>query len=472
MKKTKIICTIGPASQSRETLSQLVKEGMNIARFNFSHGDHTEQLNKISLMREVNTQLSTNVALLLDTRGPEIRTHEMENNLVVLKKDDILKISMTEVLGTKEMISVTYSGLINDVNAGSTILVDDGLVELTVISKEGNIITTKVENDGSFKSRRGINVPNVKLNFDFISQKDKADIEFACDNDLDFIAASFVRRRDDVLAIREILKSKNNDHIKIIAKIENEEGVSNLEEIIEAADGIMVARGDLGVEVPLEEVPVIQKKIVKLCNQNHKPVIVATQMLDSMQKNPRPTRAEVSDVTNAIIDGADAIMLSGETANGDYPVKSVQTMSKIAEYAEKHLNYSYYTKRAYKDAVKSYRNVIATSAVYASKDMDAKAIIASTGSGKSADLISNFRPKCQIIAATPSSKVARSLAINFGVCPLVVPHISNADEFTKFIMPVVKEKLSLTEGDDIVITGGFETYGTSHTNLMRFEKIK
>ena len=473
MKKTKILCTIGPATGTKEVLTDLVKAGMNIARLNFSHGEHDEKLEKINIIREINKELGTNVAILLDMKGPEIRTHKFENEKAFLKKGNTVKINMEEVMGTEEEFSITYSNLINDVDKGNSILVDDGLIELLVTGKEGTKIICQVLNDGYVKDKKGINVPNVELNFKYISEKDYSDVVFGCEHDVDFIGASFVRRKSDVEAIQEILKEKGKEKdIQIISKIENEEGVSNLEDIVTISDGIMVARGDLGVEVPMEEVPVIQKEMVKLCNKKHKPVIVATQMLDSMQENPRPTRAEVSDVTNAVIDGADAIMLSGETAVGAYPIRAVETMSKIAKYAEAHLNYQYYKKRAYVDCSKDYRSIIAMSAVDAAKDLDAKIILSSTTSGNSAEMLSIFRPSSNIIAATPSAKTARKLAIRFGVNPIVIPEVSSVEEFTDTVMPMVKEMVDLKTGDDIVITGGFTNNHDVPTNFMRFEKIK
>lgn len=473
MKKTKIVCTIGPASQDKDTLREVIKEGMNVMRLNFSHGDHEEQYGKVKTLRELNEELGTHVAILLDTKGPEIRTHCFEEGKIEVTKGDTIRVSMKEVLGTKEMFSITYSGLINDVKVGNTILVDDGKVELRVTGFEEDAIVTEIVNSGVIKNKRGINVPNVNLHFEFISDLDRASIGFACEHKVDFIAASFVRRASDVEEIRAILKEYGNTHIQIIAKIENEEGVSNIEEILEVSDGIMVARGDLGVEVPLEEVPLIQKNIVKLCNAKHKPVVVATQMLDSMQDNPRPTRAEVSDVTNAVIDGADAIMLSGETASGDYPVETVRTMYKIARYAEQKITATCndYTERANKTSEANFRNAIASSAVHAAKMLNAKVIIASTESGNSAKAISTFRSCCPVVAATPSAEVARSLGLSFGIYPMTTDHYSSVEELVLDNIAEIKEMFKLESGDNVIITGGFKENKEGTTNSLRLETI-
>ncbi|MFR3816529.1 MAG: pyruvate kinase, partial [Turicibacter sp.] len=338
-KNTKMICTIGPKSESKEMLSKLVDAGMNCVRCNFSHGDHAEQKARMDLIREINKEKGTHVAVLLDTKGPEIRTHLFENGGVDLVAGQTVRVAMNEVLGTAEKFSITYPGLINDVKVGGTILVDDGYVELTVneLDQANQEIVCTVKNSAFVKDRRGINVPGAKLNMPFISEKDRADMIFGCEMQVDYIAASFVRRAEDVLAIREIFAEQGNTHTQIIAKIENQEGVDNMDSILEVVDGIMVARGDLGVEVPAEEVPLIQKEIIAKCNAAGKIVVTATQMLESMQKNPRPTRAEVSDVANAIFDGSDAIMLSGESAAGQYPLEAVETMARIARRTEQAL---------------------------------------------------------------------------------------------------------------------------------------
>ena len=341
MRKTKIVCTIGPASESIEKLTQLMEAGMNVARLNFSHGDHEEHGARIKNIREASKKTGKNVAILLDTKGPEIRTHTMVNGTIELQSGSKSIISMTEVEGTPEKFSVTYEGLIDDVQVGSKILLDDGLIGLEVekLDKENGEIHVNVLNTGILKNKKGVNVPGVSVKLPGITEKDANDILFGIEQDVDFIAASFVRRASDVLEIRELLEKNNGTHIQIIPKIENQEGVDNIDEILEVSDGLMVARGDLGVEIPAEEVPLVQKDLINKCNAVGKPVITATQMLDSMQSNPRPTRAEASDVANAIFDGTDAIMLSGETAAGNYPVESVQTMHNIASRAESALDH-------------------------------------------------------------------------------------------------------------------------------------
>ncbi|HEY4554106.1 MAG TPA: pyruvate kinase, partial [Bacillaceae bacterium] len=341
MKKTKIVCTIGPASESPETLCKIIDAGMNVARLNFSHGNHEEHRNRIANIRQAAKKTGKNIGILLDTKGPEIRTHDMADGAVELTAGSMVIVSMKEVEGTPEKFSVTYEGLIHDVHSGSKILLDDGLIalEVTELKKESGEIVAKVLNSGTLKNKKGVNVPGVSVNLPGITEKDAKDILFGIQQGVDFIAASFVRRASDVLEIRQLLEENGGEHIHIIPKIENQEGVDNIEEILEVSDGLMVARGDLGVEIPAENVPLVQKDLIKKCNELGKPVITATQMLDSMQRNPRPTRAEASDVANAIFDGSDAVMLSGETAAGAYPVEAVQTMHNIAITAERALNH-------------------------------------------------------------------------------------------------------------------------------------
>ena len=334
IKRTKIVCTLGPASEKEEVLRELMKSGLNVCRMNFSHGSHEEHKGRMDLVKKLREELGQPTAILLDTKGPEIRTGQFDVPEVFLEEGQTFTVTMKDVMGNKDMCTVSYKGLANDVKAGDTILIDDGLVGLTVKEINGDDIVCEVQNSGIVKNHKGVNVPGVKVNLPAITEKDRSDIEFGIEQGIDFIAASFVRKVSDVLAIREILEENNADHIKIISKIENQEGVDNLDEIIAVSDGIMVARGDLGVEIPTEEIPVVQKQMIKKCNEAGKPVITATQMLDSMMRNPRPTRAEVTDVANAIYDGTDAIMLSGETAAGKYPVEAVRTMATIAKRAE------------------------------------------------------------------------------------------------------------------------------------------
>jgi pyruvate kinase len=339
MKKTKIVCTIGPASSDKEVFKELVKNGLNVARLNFSHGTHEEQLEKANMIKEVREELGVPVALLLDTKGPEIRTGKFKEDVIQLKTGQTFTFTTEDILGDQERCTLSYKGLANDVVPGDRILIDDGLVELKVIDVNPTDIKCEVLNDGPIKDYKGVNVPGVSINLPAITDKDKADIIFGINNDIDYIAASFIRKASDVLEIRKVLEDNDAHEIHIISKIENQEGVDNIDEIIEVSDGIMVARGDLGVEIPMEQVPIAQKMMIEKCNIQGKPVVTATQMLDSMIRNPRPTRAETTDVANAIFDGTDAIMLSGETAMGNYPVEAVQTMSRIARSAEEAIDY-------------------------------------------------------------------------------------------------------------------------------------
>ncbi len=470
MKNTKIICTIGPKSESKEMLTKLVDAGMNVIRLNFSHGDYEEQGARIKTIREINEEKGTNVGILLDTKGPEIRTHLFENGGVDLVKGQTVRVSMKEVLGTTEMFSISYPGLINDVEVGGTILVDDGYCTLVVTGKEDDAIVCEVANNAFLKDRRGINVPGAKLQMDFISAKDKADMEFAADQNLDFIAASFVRRKEDVIAIKDILKAKGNDHIQIIAKIENQEGVDNAEEILEVADGIMVARGDLGVEVPAWEVPVIQKRLIRQCNEANKVVVTATQMLESMQKNPRPTRAEVSDVANAILDGTDAIMLSGESAAGDYPEEAVAYMANIARRMEQEIDHDLMVNRAIYSSPGTSASAMALSVTDTAADLDADVIVAATVSGKTAVAISKFRPTAPILALTTTTKTARALALSWGVHPQVVSEVKTTDELIAQAESTAKDVCGLKEGNVAVVTAGLPV-GQGNTNLMKIYEV-
>ncbi|MEG2253739.1 MAG: pyruvate kinase [Vagococcus sp.] len=472
MKKTKIVCTIGPASESVETLVKLMNAGMNVARLNFSHGDFEEHGARIRNIREAAEITGKTIALLLDTKGPEIRTNNMKDGLVELSTGDVVRISMTEVEGTKEKFSITYPDLINDVVVGSHILLDDGLIDLEFIEldKANNEIVTKVLNDGALKNKKGVNVPNVSINLPGITEKDEADIRFGNQNDVDFIEASFLRSPSDVLEITKILEDENATHIQIVSKIENQEGIDNLDDILKVSDGLMVARGDLGVEIPTEDVPVVQKEMIKKCNALGKPVITATQMLDSMQHNPRPTRAEASDVANAIYDGTDAIMLSGETAAGDYPVEAVQTMHNIAVRTEGVLvDRDAYTLKLYKKA--DMTESIGQAVGHTAKNLGIQTIVAATDSGHTARMISKYRPKSHIVAVTFSDRAARSLALNWGVFPQVAEKPSSTDEMFVLATEVAKETGFAKEGDFILITAGAPIGRKGSTNLMKIQLI-
>ena len=472
-KNTKMICTIGPKSESKEMLSKLVDAGMNCVRCNFSHGDHAEQKARMDLIREINKEKGTHVAVLLDTKGPEIRTHLFENGGVDLVAGQTVRVAMNEVLGTAEKFSITYPGLINDVVVGGTILVDDGYVELTVteLDTANQEIVCTVKNSAFVKDRRGINVPGAKLNMEFISEKDRADMIFGCEMQVDYIAASFVRRAEDVLAIREIFAEQGNTHTQIIAKIENQEGVDNMDSILEVVDGIMVARGDLGVEVPAEDVPLIQKEIIAKCNAAGKIVITATQMLESMQKNPRPTRAEVSDVANAIFDGTDAIMLSGESAAGQYPLEAVETMARIARRTEQALDHQEIIARAMASSSRDVASAMGLAVADTVEDLGAQAVIACTQSGATARAISKYRPSAPVIAATSCEKTATSLALYWGVQPVVVAETANTDELLKTAATVATEVAGLEAGETAVVTAGLPA-GEGNTNLMHIHEVK
>jgi pyruvate kinase len=473
MRKTKIVCTIGPASESVEKLVELIEAGMNVARLNFSHGDYEEHGARIKNIREAAKITGKTVAILLDTKGPEIRTHNMENGAIELKEGSEVVISMEEVLGTPEKFSITYAGLIDDVTVGSKILLDDGLIGLEVLSidKEKGEIKTKVLNSGVLKNKKGVNVPGVRVNLPGITEKDAQDIIFGIEQGIDFIAASFVRRASDVLEIRELLEKYNALHIQIIPKIENQEGVDNIDEILEVADGLMVARGDLGVEIPAEEVPLVQKELIKKCNALGKPVITATQMLDSMQRNPRPTRAEASDVANAIFDGTDAIMLSGETAAGCYPVEAVKTMHQIASRTEQALQYRDLLTQRTKQSGTTITDAIGQSVAHTALNLDVAAIVTPTVSGHTARMISKYRPKAPIVAVTADEAVSRKLALVWGVYSRVAPQANSTDEMLDIAVEAAVETGIVKHGDLVVITAGVPVGETGSTNLMKVHVV-
>ena len=455
MKKTKIICTMGPNADKRETLKALVENGMDIARFNFSHGDQEEQKARFDLLKSVRDEMKKPIAILLDTKGPEIRTGLLENGgKVVLKEGEEFILTSKEIKGNEKMVYQTYSQLAKDVKPGNTILIDDGLIGLEVKEIRGGDIVCTVRNGGELGQRKGINVPNVRVNLPGITKKDRDDIIFGIEQGIDFIAASFVRDAEAVKEIRAILKEHNAEHVDIIAKIENSEGIENIDKIVSAADGIMVARGDMGVEIPAYEVPHVQKMIVEKCNQKYKPVIIATQMLDSMIRNPRPTRAEVTDVANAIREGADAIMLSGETAMGKYPVEALKMMAQIAESTEQYLDYDmmpeYRTLRG--DANVS--SAVGVAAVRTATNLEADCIVTPTMSGQTARLMANFRPKQPIYAVTPNAWAQRKMQIYWGVTPLRGYQEDTTEHIISHAMYVVKREGYVREGDMVVFTAG------------------
>ncbi|MEC0368896.1 pyruvate kinase [Paenibacillus chibensis] len=471
MRKTKIVCTIGPSSESLENTKKLILAGMNVARLNFSHGDFEEHGNRINNIRQACKELNKTVAILLDTKGPEIRTGKLAVEPIELVQDEYITLTTEEILGDKDRISITYNDLPSDVEVGSTILIDDGLIGLTVVGVEGTEIKCRIVNGGTIKSKKGVNVPGVAISLPGITEKDANDIVFGIEQGIDFIAASFVRKASDVLEIRELLEKHNAGHIQIISKIENQQGVDNLDEILEASDGLMVARGDLGVEIPAEEVPLVQKRMIEKCNVAGKPVITATQMLDSMQRNPRPTRAEASDVANAIFDGTDAIMLSGETAAGKYPVESVLTMSRIAEKAESALNYREIFLKQRIAQETTVTEAISQSVAISALDLNAKAIISSTESGHTARMVSKYRPQAPIIAVTTQERTLRRLALTWGVTPIQGKTASSTDEMFENSLKGGVESGLVKSGDLVVITAGVPLGQSGSTNLVKVSLV-
>lgn len=473
MKKTKIICTMGPNTSNRELLKDLALNGMDIARFNFSHGDYEEHKSRLELLKSVRDELDLPIAALLDTKGPEIRTGLLKDDKkVTLTEGQTFILTTEEVLSDENRAYINYSGLNEDVQPGNKILIDDGLIELEVKEVQGKDIVCHVINGGELGARKGVNVPNVKIKLPALTDKDKEDIVFGIQEGFDFIAASFVRTADAIYEIREILE-QHGANMGIIAKIENAEGIENLDAIIEAADGIMVARGDMGVEIAAEKVPYIQKMIINKCNEACKSVITATQMLDSMIRNPRPTRAEVTDVANAVYDGTDAVMLSGETAMGKYPVEAVKMMSQIVEDSESHLDYESYRRRD--KALKNTSNIsnaVCYAAVATAHDLNAKVIITPSISGFTAKMLSKWRPSAPIIGLSPSAASVRQMQIFWGVKPYQAKRADSTDILVYSSMELLKEKGVVNPGDVTIVTAGVVSYARRHepasdTNIMR-----
>ncbi len=473
MRKTKIVCTIGPASESVETLVQLINAGMNVARLNFSHGDFEEHGERIKNIKKASEKTGQTVAILLDTKGPEIRTGKFKDGEIKLGKGDHISITMDEVEGTDSLFSVTYEGLYDDVHVGSKILIDDGLLELEVLSldEDKRLIHTKALNNGEISNHKGVNVPNVRVNLPGMTEKDAGDIAFGIQQGVDFIAASFIRRQSDVLEIRNLLEQHNAADTHIISKIENQEGVEEIDAILEACDGVMVARGDLGVEIPAEDVPLVQKDLISKCNAAGKPVITATQMLDSMQRNPRPTRAEASDVANAIFDGTDAIMLSGETAAGDYPVESVQTMNDIALKTETRLDHRSLLKNLSQKTMMSVTDGISQSVSHTAMNLGVSAIITSTESGHTARMISKYRPQVPIVAVTISDQVNRQLALVWGVHAVKGPKVNTIDDMLEVSVDRGLSTKLFSRGSKVIITAGVPIGESGTTNLMKVHII-
>lgn len=472
MKKTKIVCTLGPSSQTVEQLVNMINAGMNVARFNFSHGSHEEHLERFNALKQARQIAGKPCAILLDTKGPEIRTHDMKDGKIELEAGKVVRVAMEQVEGTVDRFSVSYPELINDVTVGSRILVDDGLVALEVIEIDSvnKDIVTRVENSGVIKNKKGVNVPNVSVNLPGITPKDAADIRFGIENGIDYIAASFVRRASDVLEITKILEEENATHIQIIPKIENQEGVDNIDEILAVSHGLMVARGDLGVEIPTEEVPIVQKMLIKKCNVLGKPVITATQMLDSMQRNPRPTRAEAGDVANAIFDGTDAVMLSGESAAGDYPLEAVQTMASICVRTEKAIrNQDVFAVKQFKQDT---TEAIGRSVGHTVRNLNIDTIVAATASGHTARMISKYRPHANIVALTFSEKTQLGLSLVWGVQAQLVDKPTSTDALFEQADDVVKSRGFAKTGDTIVVTAGLPVGNTGTTNMMKIQEVR
>lgn len=467
MRKTKIICTLGPAVDDENILKKLMQKGMDVARLNFSHGTHEEHKRRIDRFKKVRASLGLPIPLLLDTKGPEIRTGRFENGEVVLKEGDEFTLVNEDIIGNNTRASVSYKGLYKDVKKGGRILINDGLVELEVVRIDGKDIHCTVLNGGVIGNNKGINVPNAEIHLPSLTEQDIADIRFGIENDLDFVAASFVRKASDVIEIKKVIEKYGGHGIKVIAKIENREGMKNFDEILKVADGIMVARGDLGVEIPVEEVPTVQKQLIEKCFRSGKPVITATQMLDSMIRNPRPTRAEASDIANAIYDGTSVIMLSGETAAGKYPVESLEMMSKIAEKAESSIDYWNRFSSMQYDMSTSVTNAISHATCTTAQDLQAAAIITFTQSGHTARMISRFRPACPIIATTTTERVWRQLSLSWGVISYLVKRVSTTDEM--FDNGVEKALASgfVSNGDLVVITAGVPVGVSGTTNILK-----
>lgn len=470
IKMTKVVCTIGPKSEKKEVLKELVLSGMNVMRLNFSHGDHEEHGARIKTIREISKETGKHVAILLDTKGPEIRTGSHAEGDVkydLVEGQDFIVTTDYSFKGTPEKISVSYPGMTKDLKPGDTILVDDGLIGLEVKEIKGEEIFCKVKNSGALGQKKGVNLPGVSVSLPALAEKDKADLKFGCEVGVDYIAASFIRKASDVAEVRRVLDDNGGENIKIISKIENQEGIDNFDEILELSDGIMVARGDLGVEVPVEEVPFMQKMMIRKCNAVGKPVITATQMLDSMQKNPRPTRAEAGDVANAILDGTDAVMLSGESANGKYPVEAVRTMATISAKTDEYgVPKIFYTHDV------TITEAISKGAVEAAENLGAKLIVCWTKTGRAAKMIRKYNPSMPIIALTDSDVTARQLALVRGVRAIVANDLDNPEHFFNKALEVAASNASTTDdeaytgfkkGDLVVLVTGVSETGTTNT---------
>ena len=462
IRKTKIVCTLGPSTDKGDVLRQLMQEGMNVARFNFSHGSHEEQKARLDKLVALREELDLPVAALLDTKGPEIRLKELKGGKAELKEGQLFTLALGDFVGDASRVAITYEDLHNDVKAGDRILIDDGLIEMKVVRLDGTDIVCEVINGGMISNKKGVNVPNVEL-----SMPDYSDIVFGIENGFDFIAASFTRTADDILQIRKILEEHDCKSVNIIAKIENKQGVDNIDDIIRVSDGIMVARGDMGVEIPMEDVPVIQKILIEKVYKAGKQVITATQMLDSMMKHPRPTRAEATDVANAVYDGTSAIMLSGETAAGDYPVEALQTMVKIASRTEQDINYMSRLKKRSILTNPDITNAIAHATCTTAMDLNASAIITVSNSGRTARMVSKYRPACPIIGCSVNKDVCRKMSLSWGVTPLLVELKHNSDELFDHAVDKAEEMGLIKQGEIVVLTAGVPLGISGTTNMIK-----
>ncbi len=467
MRKTKIVCTLGPAVDDPKVLREFLKSGVNVVRMNFSHGTHEEHKKRLDSFREATAELSLNIPVMLDTKGPEIRIGTFKNNKVTLVTGQKFTLTPKEIDGDENIVTITYKDLYKELPPGAIILLDDGLIEMVVESiREQDIILT-VKNGGTIASRRGVNIPNVNINLPAITERDISDIMFAIENDFDFIAMSFVRKASDVAMVKNLLHDNGADNINVIAKIENRQGIENIDDILRVSDAIMVARGDMGVEIPLEEVPIVQKMLIEKVFKSGKPVITATQMLDSMIRNPRPTRAEVNDIHSAIVQGTSAIMLSGETAAGLYPVEAVQTMAKIAVASEASIDYWGILKNWNVYMPHSITNAITHATCTSAHDLQAKAIITVTQTGTTARMISRFRPQCPIVAVTPDVHVRRKLMLNFGIIPILATSVNSTDELFSIGIQKAMENGVIKDGDLVVITAGVPIGIGGTTNMLK-----
>lgn len=470
MRRTKIVCTIGPASSNLEVIKGLLQRGMDVARLNFSHGSLSEHGERLVQIREAGRQLGKRVGILMDTRGPEVRLGTFRAGEVELQEGDYFVLTTEEVEGDEQIVSVNYKGMPGDLTPGTLILIDDGIIALRAEKLTATEIICRVEHGGRLASRKSINLPGISINLPVLSTEDMRDIRFALEEGADFLAVSFVRRATDVMTVRQLVEEQGGS-IKIIAKIENEDGVTNFGEILEVADGVMVARGDLGVEIPAEDVPLVQKKIIAACNGAGKPVITATQMLDSMIRHPRPTRAEASDVANAIFDGTDALMLSGETAAGNFPLEAVATMARIALRTEEALAYRKILDHFEPHSEKTITDTISYATCRASQELDARAIISSTQSGYTARMVSKYKPRAPIIAVTPNRKVAAELSLTWGVYPLLTFAHYTTDEIFDGAVKSALEAGLICNGDLVIFTAGVPVGLTGTTNYMRIETV-